>query len=108
MAYRCLVVLFMYNVYFNRRTKEPVDNNREPYNTDQLSVIYNASSTRYNNLTYGDVGQGNDILFSSQSGLPTYEEATLGIYEEISDQTCRIDNDRNDKKVKKELRETDI
>ena len=108
MAYRCLVVLFMYNVYFNRRTKEPVDNSREPYNNDQLSVIYNASSTRYNNLTYADVGQGNDILFSSQSGLPTYEEATLGIYEEISNQTCRLDNDRNDNKVKKDLRETDI
>ena len=103
MVYRYLVVF-----YFNRRTKEPVDNCRGPYNNDQLSVIYNASSTRYNNLTYADVGQGSDILFSSQSGLPTYEEATLGIYEEISNQTCRIDNDRNDKKVKKELRETDI
>jgi hypothetical protein len=108
MAYRCLVVLLMYNVYINRRTKEPVDNSRGPYNNDQLSVIYNASSTRYINLTYADVGRENDIFFSRQSGLPTYEEATLGIYEEISDQTCRIDNDRNDKKVKKDLRETDI
>ena len=113
------MVLFIYNIYFNRRTKKPVDNSREPYNNDQLSVIYNAPSNRYSNPTYADVGQGNDILISSQSDLPTYEEATLGMYEYdvsqnnekievISEQTCRNENDHNDKKVKKGLRETDM
>jgi hypothetical protein len=66
MAYRCLVVLLMYNVYINRRTKEPVDNSRGPYNNDQLSVIYNASSTRYNNLDDFLLNKNVDIKLSVQ------------------------------------------